>query len=81
MASFSADGKRIVTASGDKTARVWDAATGHLTATLAGHSGPVNDAAFSSDGNDVVTASDDGTARVWLSLIHISDMLKVYLSE
>jgi WD40 repeat protein len=65
VASFSADGKRIVTASGDKTARVWDAATGHLTATLAGHSGPVNDAAFSSDGNDVVTASDDGTARVW----------------
>ena len=65
VAAFSADGKRIVTASGDKTARVWDAATGHLTATLAGHNGPVNDAAFSSDGNYVVTASDDGTARVW----------------
>ena len=65
VAAFSADGKHIVTASGDKTARVWDAATGHLTATLAGHYGPVNDAAFSSDGNYVVTASDDGTARVW----------------
>ena len=27
-AAFSPDGKRIVTASSDKTARVWDAATG-----------------------------------------------------
>ena len=27
-AQFSPDGARIVTASGDKTARVWDAATG-----------------------------------------------------
>ena len=35
-AQFSPDGTRIVTASDDKTARVWDAATGKLLATLAG---------------------------------------------
>ena len=38
-AQFSPDGTRIVTASGDKTARVWDAATGKTLATLAGHEG------------------------------------------
>jgi WD40 repeat protein len=65
VASFSPDGKRIVTASADKTARVWDAATGQLVATLSGHTGPVNDAAFSPDGTRVVTASQDNTARVW----------------
>jgi WD40 repeat protein len=65
VGAFSPDGKHIVTASVDHTARVWNAATGHLRATLTGHAGPVNDAAFSPDGNHIVTASDDGTARVW----------------
>ena len=37
-AAFSPDGKRIVTASGDKTARVWDAATGKpIGQPLKGH--------------------------------------------
>lgn len=65
VAVFSPDGKLILTASVDRSARVWDAVTGELLATLKGHSDPVNDAAFSSDGKRVVTASDDGTARVW----------------
>jgi WD40 repeat protein len=65
VAAFSPDGKCIVTASVDHSARVWEAATGHLLTTLAGHNGPVNDVAFSPDGKHFVTASDDGTARVW----------------
>jgi WD40 repeat protein len=65
VGAFSPDGKRLVTASVDHTARVWDAVTGHLLATLTGHAGPVNDAAFSPGGDRIVTASDDGTARVW----------------
>ena len=36
-AAFSPDGKRIVTASWDKTARVWDAATGKPIGELRGH--------------------------------------------
>ena len=64
-AAFSPDGKRIVTASGDYTARVWDAAAGKLLATLAGHKNVVYSAAFSPDGNRIVTASWDHTAKVW----------------
>ena len=33
-AAFSPDGARVVTASADKTARVWDAATGKAIAVL-----------------------------------------------
>ena len=40
-AAFSPDGARIVTASGDKTARIWDAATGKEIAVLRGHESEV----------------------------------------
>jgi WD40 repeat protein len=64
-AAFSPDGTRVVTASDDGTARVWDAATGQpLTSPLA-HQDKVWSVAFSPDGTRVVTASEDKTARVW----------------
>jgi WD40 repeat protein len=64
-AAFSPDGTRVITASHDHTARVWDTATGKpLTAPLE-HHGWVLSAAFSPDGALVVTASDDHTARIW----------------
>ena len=64
-AAFSEDGKRVVTASNDRTARLWDAATGKEVAVLRGHDAAVKAAAFSPDGERVVTASDDKTARLW----------------
>jgi Caspase domain/WD domain, G-beta repeat len=64
-ASFSPDGKSIVTASEDKTAIVWDAASGQKLRTLAGHTGSINSASYSPDGRRIVTASGDGTTRLW----------------
>ena len=64
-AAYSPDGMRIVTASYDKTARIWDARTGRELAVLSGHEGSVETAAYSPDGAHVVTASDDKTARIW----------------
>ena len=64
-AGFSPDGARIVTASSDRTARLWDAKTGAALAVLQGHTGSVNGAGFSPDGARIVTASGDKTARLW----------------
>ena len=64
-AAFSPDGTRVVTASDDKTARLWDAASGAEIAVLSGHENYVSSAAFSPDGARIVTASWDKTARLW----------------
>ncbi|MCZ6689788.1 MAG: protein kinase [Planctomycetota bacterium] len=64
-ACFSTDGRRVVTASADGTARVWDAVTGQEISVLRGHGGNVVAASFCDDGQQVVTASSDKTARVW----------------
>ena len=64
-AVFSPDGRRVLTASDDKTARLWEAESGKLLATFQGHTGRVNSAVFSPDGRRVLTASEDSTARLW----------------
>ena len=64
-AAFSGDGKRLVTASRDNTARIWDVESGKEIVVLKGHTGPVTTASFSDDGKRVVTGSYDGTARIW----------------
>src|SRR5262249_38542409 len=62
-AAFSGDGKRVVTTSADKTARIWDAESGKEIAVMKGHDFVVS-AAFSDDGKQVVAASSR-TARIW----------------
>lgn len=63
-AVFSRDGTRVLTASADRTAAIWDL-SGTRLAELVGHSNRVLSAAFSHDGRRVVTAGFDQTALVW----------------
>jgi hypothetical protein len=64
-AAFSPDGTRVVTASEDGTARIWDAQSGQALGAPLQHEQAVGSAAFSPDGTRVVTASWDHTARIW----------------
>ncbi|MEM9491763.1 MAG: protein kinase, partial [Myxococcota bacterium] len=64
-ASFSPDGKHILTASWDSTAWVHSADGTGEPQVLRGHQDLVHSAAFSPDGTRIVTTSSDKTARVW----------------
>lgn len=64
-ARLSPDGKRVVTASQDKTARVSDAKTGKLVCQLKGNEGPVASAEFNAEGTRVATGTYHGEVRVW----------------
>ena len=63
--NFSADGKWLVTASADGTAKVWDVFSGQELEVLRGHAAGVTVANFSPDGRSIVTGGHDGTAIVW----------------
>jgi len=61
-ALFSVDGRFLVTASADRTARVWEVATGKELFTLR-HKHSVNFAVMTSDGQRLATAAE--TVRIW----------------
>jgi WD40 repeat protein len=71
--AFSLDGQRVVTGSEDRTAKVWDAATGRELLVLKGHTHMVTSVAFSPDGKRLITGAGDwtlpdkmpGEAKVW----------------
>ena len=64
-ASYSKNGKYIMTASMDKTARIWDAYSGKLLSVLYGHSDYVNRIQSTDDSRLAITASNDNTIKVW----------------
>jgi WD40 repeat protein len=62
---FDPEGRRIVTASADRSAMIWDAESRQPLIQPIRHERGVSGALFSPKGNWVLTWSDDGTARVW----------------
>src|SRR5262249_21302175 len=64
-ARYDRTARRVVTASADRRARVWDVASGAPIGRPLVHDDVVHEALFNPDGDRVVTASADRTARVW----------------
>ncbi len=63
--AITPDGKQAVSASRDKTLKLWDLATGHEVPTLTGHSSWVYAVAITPDGKQAVSASWDKTLKLW----------------
>lgn len=63
--AFSGDDSQVAGGFEDGTVRIWDTASGALTAILKGHAGKVSLLQFAPDGKTVLTGAQDGTARLW----------------
>jgi len=63
--AISPDGRRIATGGADRVAKLWEADTGRLIATLAGHRGPISTLAFDPGGARLATACGDGAVRIY----------------
>lgn len=63
-AAFSADSQRVITASDDHTAQMWELATGRPTFSLL-HTGAVFSVAISPDGKWIATTSSDNLVHLW----------------
>ncbi|KAG8740971.1 hypothetical protein FRC10_003509 [Ceratobasidium sp. 414] len=64
--AYSPDNAHIVSASLDKTIRIWDAHIGQSVGQpLEGHTNSVNSVAYSPDGAYIISGSRDTTIRIW----------------
>ncbi|MBW4493970.1 MAG: WD40 repeat domain-containing protein [Oscillatoria princeps RMCB-10] len=63
--ALTPDGKTAVSASNDRTLKVWDLRSGELKSTLTGHTDMVRAVAVTPDGKTAVSASSDNTLKVW----------------
>lgn len=63
--ALSRDSRYFLTASEDRTARLWNASTGEYAGRTYRHDSDITSVAFSRDGKLVLTGSDDWTARLW----------------
>ncbi|MFC1569124.1 TIR domain-containing protein [bacterium] len=64
-AVFNHDDSRVLSWSGDKTARLWNANTGEQIGKSLAHSDIVNGALFNRAENYILTWSNDGSAKLW----------------
>ena len=63
--AFSPDGRRIAAAYNSGLVLLWELATGTVSRSYQGHTGPAHNVAFSPDGSRIASAGADGTVRLW----------------
>jgi len=64
-AAYAPDGRTILSGSGDRMLKLWDAATGNCLQTLMGHTGWITAVAFSHDGRWAASGASDRTIKLW----------------
>lgn len=65
---LSSDGQFALSASWDKSLRLWDISTGKTTRRFVGHTGDVLSVSFSPDNRQIVSGSRDKTIKLWNTL-------------
>ncbi|PIG83156.1 guanine nucleotide-binding protein subunit beta-like protein [Aspergillus arachidicola] len=65
---ISSDGAYALSASWDKSLRLWELATGETTRTFVGHTNDVLSVSFSADNRQIVSASRDRSIKLWNTL-------------
>jgi guanine nucleotide-binding protein subunit beta-2-like 1 protein len=65
---ISSDGAYALSASWDKSLRLWELATGNTTRTFVGHTNDVLSVSFSADNRQIVSGSRDRSIKLWNTL-------------
>lgn len=65
---ISSDGAYALSASWDKTLRLWELSTGETTRRFVGHTGDVLSVSFSADNRQIVSGSRDRSIKLWNTL-------------
>ena len=74
--AFTPNGKYLITAGMDGTARVWTPSNGSLVAVLSGHKEFITSLAISSDSKTLVTGSTDDSVKFW-SLDNFQELMTI----
>ncbi|MEH2291630.1 MAG: hypothetical protein V7K31_00480, partial [Nostoc sp.] len=63
--ALTPDGKQVISASDDRTLKLWNLETGENERTFYGHSGMVTAVALTPNGKQLISASEDNTLNLW----------------